>query len=54
VRRIVDRADAPISESSFARLVTSLEKDKSLATAIAKRPDLPAELRPWLDVALAD
>jgi uncharacterized protein (DUF2336 family) len=54
VRRIVDRPDAPISESSFARMVTSLEKDKSLAPAIATRPDLPAELRPWLDAALAD
>jgi hypothetical protein len=35
-------------------MVTSVEKDKDLATAIAKRPDLPAELRPWLDAALAD
>ena len=54
VRRIVDRPDAPISEASFARMVTSLDKDKGLATAIAARPDLPAELRPWLDAALAD
>jgi uncharacterized protein (DUF2336 family) len=54
LRRIVDRPDAPISESSFARMVTSLDKDKALATAIATRPDLPAELRPWLDAALAD
>src|ERR1700688_58831 len=54
VRRIIDRPDAPISEASFARMVTSLDKDKGLATAIAARPDLPAELRPWLDAALAD
>jgi uncharacterized protein (DUF2336 family) len=54
LRRIVDRPDAPISEASFARMVTSLDKDKALATAIAARPDLPAELRPWLDAALAD
>jgi uncharacterized protein (DUF2336 family) len=52
-RKIIDRADAPISESSFARLVTSVENDKELATAIANRKDLPAELRPWLDAALA-
>jgi uncharacterized protein (DUF2336 family) len=52
-RKIIDRADAPISESSFARLVTSVENDKDLATAIANRKDLPAELRPWLDAALA-
>jgi len=53
-RKIIDRPDAPISEASFARLVTSVEKDKDLAAAIAKRTDLPAELRPWLDAALAE
>jgi len=53
-RKLIDRVDAPISESSFARMVTSLEKDKDLAAAIAKRADLPAELRPWIDAALAD
>jgi uncharacterized protein (DUF2336 family) len=52
-RKLIDRTDAPLSESSFARLVTSVENDKELATAIAKREDLPAELRPWLDAALA-
>ena len=52
-RKIVDRTDAPISESSFARMVTSVENDKAFAEAIAKREDLPAELRPWLDAALA-
>lgn len=54
VRKIIDRLDAPISESSFARMVTSLGKDKVLAAAIAKRTDLPAELRPWIDAALAE
>ena len=43
-RKLIDRVDAPLSESSFARLVTSVENDKDLATAIAKREDLPAEL----------
>jgi uncharacterized protein (DUF2336 family) len=52
-RKVIGRTDAPLSESSFARLVTSVENDKELATAIAKREDLPAELRPWLDAALA-
>jgi uncharacterized protein (DUF2336 family) len=52
-RKIVDNTEARISESSFARMVTSVENDKELATAIAKRDDLPAELRPWLDAALA-
>jgi hypothetical protein len=35
-------------------MVTSLENDKDLAEAIAKRTDLPAELRPWIDAALAE
>ena len=52
-RKILDNSGARISESSFARMVTSVENDKELATAIAKREDLPAELRPWLDAALA-
>jgi uncharacterized protein (DUF2336 family) len=52
-RKLIDRIDVPLSESSFARLVTSVENDKDLATAIAKREDLPAELRPWLDAALS-
>jgi uncharacterized protein (DUF2336 family) len=52
-RKIVDRAGTPISESSFARMVTSVGNDKQLAAALAKREDLPAELRPWLDAALA-
>jgi uncharacterized protein (DUF2336 family) len=51
-RKIIDNPDARISEASFARLVTSVEKDKAFAAAIAKRSDLPAELRPWLDAAL--
>jgi uncharacterized protein (DUF2336 family) len=52
-RKIIDHPAARISEAGFARLVTSLENDKELALAIAKREDLPPELRPWLDVALA-
>jgi uncharacterized protein (DUF2336 family) len=52
-RKIIENPDARISEASFARLVSSVEKDKEFAAVIAKRPDLPAELRPWLDAALA-
>jgi uncharacterized protein (DUF2336 family) len=51
-RKILDNTEARISEASFARLVTSVDNDKEMAAAIAKRPDLPAELRPWLDQAL--
>jgi uncharacterized protein (DUF2336 family) len=53
-QKIVNNLDAQVSESSFARMVASLENDKELATAIAKREDLPAELRPWLDAAMAE
>jgi uncharacterized protein (DUF2336 family) len=53
-RKLIGRADVPISESSFARMVTSVEGDKEFAAAIAKREDLPAELRPWIDAALAE
>jgi uncharacterized protein (DUF2336 family) len=53
-RKLLERPDAVISESSFARMVTSVGTDKEFATAIAKREDLPAELRPWLDVALGN
>jgi uncharacterized protein (DUF2336 family) len=52
-RRIIDNSDARISEASFARIVTSIESDKELAAAIGRRADLPPELRPWIDVALA-
>jgi uncharacterized protein (DUF2336 family) len=52
-RKILDNTEARISEASFARMVTLVENDKELAAAIAKRDDLPPELRPWLDAALA-
>jgi uncharacterized protein (DUF2336 family) len=52
-RKILSHRDARISESSFARMVTSVDGDKELAAVLAKREDLPAELRPWLDAALA-
>jgi uncharacterized protein (DUF2336 family) len=52
-RRIIGNSNARISEASFARMVTSIENDKELAAAIGKREDLPPELRPWIDVALA-
>jgi uncharacterized protein (DUF2336 family) len=52
-RKILENAEARVSEASFARLVTSLDNDKEMAVAIAKRPDLPAELRPWLDMTFA-
>jgi uncharacterized protein (DUF2336 family) len=52
-RAIIANTKALISEVGFARLVTGVNGDKQLAAAIAARPDLPAELRIWLDKTLA-
>jgi len=51
-RAIIDKPDARVSESGFARLIMSLNGDKDLAAAIAARDDVPAELRPWLSKIL--
>ena len=48
-RRIIDHPNARISEAGFARVIMSLDDDKDFAAAIAKRPDVPPELRLWLD-----
>jgi uncharacterized protein (DUF2336 family) len=53
-RRIIDNTGARVSEAGFARLVTGVNGDKDLATAIAAREDLPAELRPWLAPVLGE
>jgi uncharacterized protein (DUF2336 family) len=52
-RKIIDHPGARISELSFATLVSGIERDKELASAIGKREDLPPELRPWIAAALA-
>ncbi len=52
-RKVLDNAGARVSELGFAKLVSGVERDKELAAAIAKREDLPAELRPWITAALA-
>ena len=36
----------------FARLVSAINGDRALAAAIAGRPEMPAELRPFVDAAL--
>jgi len=52
-RKVLDNAGARVSELGFAKLVSGVERDKELAAVIAKREDLPAELRPWITAALA-
>ena len=55
ISRLLDNTDrralADLSKR-LAELVTSLDNDKELAAVIAKHPDLPAELRPWIDMTL--
>ena len=48
-RKIIDNANALVSEEGFARIITALNGDKNLASAIAARNDVPAELRVWLE-----
>lgn len=53
-RKIIDNANALVSEEGFARIITALNGDKNLASAIAARNDVPAELRVWLSKTLGD
>jgi uncharacterized protein (DUF2336 family) len=48
-RTILENPNARISENGFARIIMGLGGDTSLAQLVAGRPDLPAELRPWLN-----
>ena len=49
---VVANAGARISEMGYARLVAGLGGDKKLASAIAARDNVPAELQPFLATAL--
>jgi uncharacterized protein (DUF2336 family) len=51
-RAILEHPNSRISENGFARIIMGLEGDTSLARLVASRPDLPAELRPWLNDTL--
>ena len=52
-RKVLDNPKARVSEMGFARVVSAINGDKTLAAAIAARPEMPAELRPFVDAALA-
>jgi len=52
-RKIIDNPNARISETGFARVIIGINGNKNLAAAVAKRQDLPAELRIWLDKTLS-
>ncbi|MGH6672007.1 MAG: DUF2336 domain-containing protein [Xanthobacteraceae bacterium] len=51
-RKVIGNPKARISEMGFARVVSAINGDKALAAAIAARPEMPAELRPFVDAAL--
>ena len=50
--KVLDNEGARFSESGFARLVSAASQDKQLAAKVAKRPDVPAELQPFLKMTL--
>jgi uncharacterized protein (DUF2336 family) len=52
-RKIIENPKARVSEMGFARVVSAISSDKALAAAIAARPEMPDELRPFVDAALA-
>jgi uncharacterized protein (DUF2336 family) len=50
--RVIANEGAQFSEFGFARLISDCSRDKTLAAIVAKRDDIPAELQPFLQVAL--
>jgi len=51
--QVIRNEGARISELGFAKLINRATSDKSLAADLASRKDLPAELKPFLDMSLA-
>ena len=49
---VIANLGACISELGFVKLINRCKSDESLAAAIAKRPDIPPELEPFLKLAL--
>ncbi len=51
--KLAGNPHARLSEMAFVKLINRAKTDKALATAIADRDDLPEELMPFLNLALA-
>lgn len=51
-RKVSANLGERISETGFVKLINKAKKDRELATTIANRNDLPAELVPFLQLAL--
>jgi uncharacterized protein (DUF2336 family) len=52
-RKIVTNDGACFSETAFVKLINEAKRDENLAAMIATRKDIPAELRPFLQLVLA-
>jgi uncharacterized protein (DUF2336 family) len=51
--KVVVNPGALLSEGGFARLISDARADKKFAALVAQRQDIPPELKPFLDMALA-
>jgi len=51
--KAISNPDTHVSELGFVKLISRAKNDRSLAVAIANRNDMPAELEPFLKLALA-
>jgi len=51
--KIIVNPSALLSEGGFARLISDARADKKFAALVAQRQDIPPELKPFLDMALA-
>jgi uncharacterized protein (DUF2336 family) len=52
MRKIAASEGVKFSELGFARMINAAKNDKTLASIIAARSDIPPELQPFLDLAL--
>jgi uncharacterized protein (DUF2336 family) len=52
VQKVLANEGARLSELSFVKLVDGARRDKTLAKVVSARADLPAELKPFVDMAL--
>jgi len=51
--KVLSNEGARLSDTGFAKLINRAGANKDLAAALARRKDLPSELRPFLGMALA-
>ena len=48
IHKLIGNLGATLSDVAFVKLVNDAKRDKTLATLIETRPDLPEELKPFL------